>query len=444
MGPRAVPGPHRRGQAVAGVVGHPDGLLLVRYADHGDGRPEDLLPVDPHLRPGLHEDGRLHEEPPGEPRHGGATAAQRRFRPLVQGRAVQVQHVVALPLADQRADLGGRVLRRAHLHVADGVGQPFHQRVGQRLVHHQPAPRRADLAGVAERGPDRPVQSGVEVGVVQDHVRGLPAQLEGQALEVRRGRPLDGPSGLGGAGERHLVNVLVRRQRGTRLGVARHDVPHPRREPCLQGQLAESKGGERRLLGRLVDDGVPAGQGGGELPRRDDQREVPRRDGPHHAERLAQRVGENAGVGRRRGAVRPCGPAGPVQPGGNHRGEVTSTGLPDGLAHVPALQLGQLVTVPLDQLGQAQEQPGAVHGPHGGPGRLRLPRGPHGPVDVLGSPQGHRGQRLCGGGIDGLEGPAVRRGDGPPGDEVPAGRRFGLHALPSARPPTGPAAHDMR
>jgi len=48
-------------------------------------------------------------------------------------------------------------------------------------------------------------------------------------------------------------------------------------------ELGEAERGERRQLGRLQHDGVPAGEGGAELPRRDRDREVPRHDQAHHA-----------------------------------------------------------------------------------------------------------------------------------------------------------------
>ena len=74
------------------------------------------------------------------------------------------------------------------------------------------------------------------------------------------------------------------------LAVAGDDVDDARREAGLLEQLAEAQRRERRLLGRLQHDGVAAGERDAELPRRHQQREVPRDDLADDADRLAQRA----------------------------------------------------------------------------------------------------------------------------------------------------------
>ncbi|MCO5557596.1 hypothetical protein L7F22_011162 [Adiantum nelumboides] len=99
---------------------------------------------------------------------------------------------------DQRADLdavGETVaepdqLRAAHHLVDDGVGD--------RVLDDQPRAGRADLAGVQEHREHHVVDGELEVGVGEDDVRVLPAQLDGGALH-RLGRrrmifwPVDRP-----------------------------------------------------------------------------------------------------------------------------------------------------------------------------------------------------------------------------------------------------------
>ena len=69
----------------------------------------------------------------------------------------------------------------------------------------------------------------------------------------------------------------------------------PVRHARLEREPLEAHRGQRRQLSRLEHDRVARGQGGCELPRRDRQREVPRRDQPDDAERLAERHRDAAG-----------------------------------------------------------------------------------------------------------------------------------------------------
>ena len=86
----------------------------------------------------------------------------------------------------------------------------------------------------------------------------------------------------------------------------------PGGKPDLQRDLAERQRGQRRLARRLEDDGVAAGQRRRDLPRREQQREVPRHDRGDDADRLAQRVGEVVALDRNRLARHLVGPAGEV------------------------------------------------------------------------------------------------------------------------------------
>src|SRR2546430_2043977 len=82
------------------------------------------------------------------------------------------------------------------------------QTAGNPLVRDQPAAGGADLPLVAERRPERALERGVEVGVVEHDVRRLAAELERQPLEVPGGGALDLAADRRGAGERHLVDAV--------------------------------------------------------------------------------------------------------------------------------------------------------------------------------------------------------------------------------------------
>src|SRR5712691_6753709 len=70
------------------------------------------------------------------------------------------------------------------------------------------------------------------------------------------------------------------------------EVQHPARKPRLGEDLDEERGEERRVLRRLEDHGVAADERREDLPGRDRQREIPRRDRGHHADRHADRDAE--------------------------------------------------------------------------------------------------------------------------------------------------------
>ena len=73
-----------------------------------------------------------------------------------------------------------------------------------------------------------------------------------------------------------------------RVAEARQHVEHAVRHARLRRQCREAHRGQRRLLRRLEHDGVAGRQRRRELPRRHDQREVPRHDRRDDADRLAR------------------------------------------------------------------------------------------------------------------------------------------------------------
>ena len=119
----------------------------------------------------------------------------------------QPVYLVPLPLADQRAHVGGLVRRVAVRHAPQPGRDLLDDRVVLSAGHHHPGRDRAPLPGVRagreRRGPDRPAQ----VGVVQHDQGGLAAQLEEHPLDGRAGGRHDRPAGRGRAGERDRVDV---------------------------------------------------------------------------------------------------------------------------------------------------------------------------------------------------------------------------------------------
>ncbi len=87
-----------------------------------------------------------------------------------------------LLLVDQRADHGVGVARVADFQPADPVGEALDEFVVDLRVDDQPVDRHADLALVQKLAEDGRVDREVQVGVVEDHRRTVPAELEDHAL----------------------------------------------------------------------------------------------------------------------------------------------------------------------------------------------------------------------------------------------------------------------
>ena len=178
---------------------------------------------------------------------------------------------------------------------------PLHELVVDRSLDQRARRAGADLALVeGEHGEafERLVEEVVVLGhdVGEEDVGRLAAQLQRDRDEVL-GRVLhDQPAGRGLAGERDLGDALVLGQRLAGLDAeAVDDVEHARRQQVAD-QLHQHHDAHRRLLGRLEHDAVAGGERRRELPRRHQQREVPRDDLADDAERLVEVVGDGVVV----------------------------------------------------------------------------------------------------------------------------------------------------
>src|SRR5215469_11242552 len=107
------------------------------------------------------------------------------------------------------------------------------------------------LAAVVVDPPGDAGGSRLEVRVSEYDLWRLPAALECDALEIRfRCITQHQPPDLGRAGEGDEIDVAVEGERlAGFLAIAWHDVEGPGRDPGLEGELRQSDGGERRLLG---------------------------------------------------------------------------------------------------------------------------------------------------------------------------------------------------
>ena len=175
-----------------------------------------------------------------------------------------------------------------------------------------------------------------------------------------------------------------------------------------------------------MHDGVSACKRRGELPRRDQEREVPGRDRGDDTERLAHAVREDARI-RRVGRPRDLGrPAGEVHPRTDGERDVALR-LADRLADVARLERRELVGARLEQLAEPLEDPASLERIDLRPPGLRGTSGLHGLVDVLGIASRERRDRQRRRRIDVVERRAGSRGHLIAADQVPAAFRPGDH-----------------
>jgi hypothetical protein len=216
----------------------------------------------------------------------------------------------------------------------------------------------------------------VEGRVVEDDVRGLPAELERQLHPAPGELPLNELPDLGRAGEREFVDALVPHQVRAGRAVARDDVDHPRWQLGLAADVREEHRGERRRLGRLQDDGVPAGERRRDLPGEHEERKVPRDDLRSDAEGLRRAL--------REGVLELVRPARVVEEVRGRKGEIDVARLPDRLASVERLGDCELARALLEDARDAEEVFRALRRRDVGPAVLERATGrPDRELDVL-------------------------------------------------------------
>src|SRR5918994_2552409 len=374
QGAGAVLGPDRTREAVLCVVGLPYGVFFVLERYDGDDGAEDLF--SGHLivvRDRGENDRRIPE--PG---------AFRRVAPDRHGRVFG--DVGGDLLAVVGGDQGSH-LRRLVERVADPetLYHGLHEReelVEGAFLDQEARAGAAVLTGVTEDGDGRRSGRFLQVCVGEDHVRGLAAQLQGDALYGACG-PCHNPlADLRGTREGDLGDVRMLDEPLSNLASrADDDVDDALGDACFQGYALERQGTQRRELGRLEDESVARRHGRGHLPARYGQREVPRDDEAYDAEWLAER---NVYATRDRDGVAEQTLRHPreVVEGLSHHRHLTA-GVADGLAGVLRLQLRQVLLFPFEGVGETSEQTRAVVGLHGSPRREGVPRAGDGRVGVI-------------------------------------------------------------
>lgn len=207
-------------------------------------------------------------------------------------------------------------------------------------------------------------------GVGKNDVGRLAAQLQPDALEIGVGGVAQVVAAdAGGSGEGQDVDVRVQADRavGDRT-VAGDDVERTRGQSGLGADAAQQQGWQRGRLGRLQDDGAACGEGRGDLPAGQGEREVPWCDRADHTGGLARDHGEGVGDGVRGLVGELVGqlpvPAECVDDGAQFY--VLRVG--DGLAHHQANRERQFLAPLFEDFGDPQQDPAAVGGGQARPG----------------------------------------------------------------------------
>ena len=255
----------------------------------------------------------------------------------------------------------------------------------------------------------------LHVGAGEDDVGRLAAQLEQDLLQALGRLAHDLLADEVRARETDHVDVGMGREVLTGRDVPSDDVEHAGRQVGSVGDLAEDERLHRRVGRRLEHDAVSRSESRDHLRQVQVQREVERRDGGHHADRLLEdhTLTEPARADLRwqrvleREAGRAlCEPLGIPEAGV----ELESFGDPPGGARLGDDQVDQLGPATCDRLHESQQGVGALPRRHAAPGAVLegLARRADGAVHVGDRALRHGADGLLGRRIDDVE-PVIGR-----------------------------------
>ena len=280
------------------------------------------------------------------------------------------------------------------------------------------ASRRCTIARRPRRCRSRTPHGRVEVGVVEDDVRRLAAELERHGLQRLGGR-----GAIGRPVSVAPVNAIFPTP-GWSTSASPTTGPCPA-APTQSGgssswSISRASSSDTGVsFGGLEDDGVACRQGG-PIFRAAGHRRVPRDDGADHADGLASRVREERprlGHGVSQDVLADSPEVLEVAD------DVVDLGprLADRLAVVARLDPGERRLVGVEHRRDPPEHAGAVQRARAPPGAVeRVAGGPHGAVDVVRPGLGDRRPRPADGRLEGLERPPVGAWDHSPATYSPS------------------------
>ena len=166
-----------------------------------------------------------------------------------------------------RAQAGLGIERIGRLHLLGAGHQLFQKLVLHFALDEQARPGIADFAFAIENPGNRALHGAIDIGIGEDDVRRLAAELQRDALHGVGRTAHDFLADLGRSGKRNLVDAGMAHHGAAHLGVAGDDVDHTRRNSGFHRQFTEAQRSKRSLAGRLQHHGIAAGQRRTEFPR---------------------------------------------------------------------------------------------------------------------------------------------------------------------------------
>ena len=340
-------------------------LVDILELGHRQHRAKDFFLEDAHLVMAL-EHGRLDIEAVFQPAtQVGTLTASQHGGAFVLAQLQVALNLVHLFLRRLRADHGGRVQRVTLLDFGYTLECALHKAVVDGLVYQRAAWAGAHLTLVQRKHHEafnRLVEESVVFGghVVKEDVRRFAAQLQRDRNQVFAGVVHDQAAHRGRAGKGDLGDALAGGQRLAGFGTkAVHDVQHARWQQVAH-QLGKHQNGQRGLLGRFQHDAVAGRQCRGNLPRGHQQREVPRNDLAHHAQRLVEVVRHGGSVDLADAAFLCADAAGKVAEMVDRQRQVGVGGFADRLAVVEGFHRGQGGQVLLHTVGNTVQDERAL------------------------------------------------------------------------------------
>jgi hypothetical protein len=193
---------------------------------------------------------------------------------------------------DQRPDLHVGVGADTDRERVDRADEGLDECVVDAVLDEDPVRGDARLAGVAELAEDRACDRLVQLRVVEDDERRVPAELERDLLQPLRALRHQQLSDLSRSCEAELADERVRghlaADLGRTLGVGGDDRQHSFGQARLVGEHAQRERREGRLLGRLQHHRAAGGERRRGLARDHRRREVPGGDPGGDPDRLLE------------------------------------------------------------------------------------------------------------------------------------------------------------
>ncbi len=156
-----------------------------------------------------------------------------------------------LRLIDNRANVDALVERIADPEMPHPRFQLVDEPLLDVLLNQQPRPGAADLALVEPDRIDDPLDSAVEIGIVEDDDRRFAAQFQRHPLARSGSLAAQNLAHVGRAGKGDLVDILVVEDHAACFAAASHHVDHPRRQPGLGDDLGEEQRAQPRVRSRF-------------------------------------------------------------------------------------------------------------------------------------------------------------------------------------------------